>query len=267
MPDPTNTEIAAALDELGDLSELDGAIIHRIVAYRNAAKAVREAPVSVTALARQGRASELPGIGATIQEKVLALADDGAIPAAVKLRAKFPPGLIEITRLPGLGPKRARRLFDEHVQWYRMYGMSMRPVPKTWENFQEYWERKCSEELEINKATLDIFRIRIPKPWFVLMPTAVCCRSADYQAQATRVQLYNAVIVQPLTPQQVDAYLLSAGQQASGLREALQRKSALGAQALQVLPHHGREIGPLLGGRLGTSGLLRFRGTGHVRDL
>src|SRR5438128_719824 len=111
--DPTNAEIAAALDELGDLYELDGAIIHRIVAYRNAAKAVRDAPVSVTALARQGRATELPGIGATIQEKVLALADGGAIPAAVKLRAKFPPGLIEITRLPGLGPKRARRVFEE----------------------------------------------------------------------------------------------------------------------------------------------------------
>ncbi len=113
MAEPTNTEIAAALDELGDLYELDGAIIHRIVAYRNAAKAVRDAPVSVTALARQGRATELPGIGATIQEKVLALADDGVIPAAAKLRAKFPAGLLEITRLPGLGPKRARRLYDE----------------------------------------------------------------------------------------------------------------------------------------------------------
>ena len=113
MPDPTNTEIAAALDELGDLYELDGAVIHRIVAYRNAAKAVRDAPVSVTGLARQGRATELPGIGATIQEKVVALADDGVIPAAAKLRAKFPPGLLEITRLPGLGPKRARRLYEE----------------------------------------------------------------------------------------------------------------------------------------------------------
>jgi DNA polymerase (family 10) len=113
MAEPTNSEIAAALDELGDLYELDGAIIHRIVAYRNAAKAVRDAPVSVTALAREGRATELPGIGATIQEKVLALADDGAIPAAVRLRGKFPPGLLEITRLPGLGPKRARRLFEE----------------------------------------------------------------------------------------------------------------------------------------------------------
>src|SRR3984893_2919089 len=113
MLDPTNSEIAAALDELGDLVELDGAIVHRIVAYRNAAKAVREAPTSVVSLARQGRATELPGVGATIQEKVLALADDGTIPAAVKLRAKFPPGLVELTRLPGLGPKRARRLFDE----------------------------------------------------------------------------------------------------------------------------------------------------------
>ncbi len=113
MPDPTNTEIAAALDELGDLYELDGAIVHRVVAYRNAAKAVREAPVSVTALARENRATELPGIGQTIQEKVLALADEGAIPAALKLRAKFPPGLIDVTRVPGLGPKRARRLFEE----------------------------------------------------------------------------------------------------------------------------------------------------------
>ena len=46
----TNTQIAAAFDELGDLYELDGAIVHRVVAYRNAAKAVREAPVSVASL-------------------------------------------------------------------------------------------------------------------------------------------------------------------------------------------------------------------------
>src|SRR5437588_11481739 len=111
--DPTNAEIAAALDELGDRYELDAAIIHRIVAYRNAAKAVRDAAVSITALARERRATELPGIGPTIQEKVMALATDGVIPAAAKLRAKFPAGLIEMTRLPGLGPKRARRLFDE----------------------------------------------------------------------------------------------------------------------------------------------------------
>src|SRR2546430_1921767 len=81
---PTNTEIAGALDELADLSELDGAIIHRVVAYRNAAKTVREAPVSVLALARQGRATELPGTGQTIQEKGVALAIGEPLVAALR---------------------------------------------------------------------------------------------------------------------------------------------------------------------------------------
>jgi uncharacterized protein (DUF2236 family) len=71
----------------------------------------------------------------------------------------------------GLTEAEKRQLFDEHVQWYRMYGMSMRPVPATWDDFQEYWEAKCRDELEINQATVDIFSIRIPKPWFVAMPT------------------------------------------------------------------------------------------------
>jgi DNA polymerase (family 10) len=112
-PELSNTAIASALEELGDLYELDGAIVHRVLAYRGAAKSVRDASVSVAALALEGRASELPGIGATLQEKILALVRDGQIPAAEKLRAKFPPGLIAITRLPGLGPKRARLLHAE----------------------------------------------------------------------------------------------------------------------------------------------------------
>jgi DNA polymerase (family 10) len=112
-PELSNAAIASALEELGDLYELDGAIVHRVLAYRGAAKSVRDASVSVAALALEGRASELPGIGATLQEKILALVRDGQIPAAEKLRAKFPLGLIAITRLPGLGPKRARLLHAE----------------------------------------------------------------------------------------------------------------------------------------------------------
>jgi len=106
--DLSNAAIADALAELGDLYELDGAIVHRVLAYRTAAKAVREASVSVAGLAREG-----PGVGKTLQEKILALVQTGAIPAAEKLRAKFPPGVIAITRLPGLGAKRARLLHSE----------------------------------------------------------------------------------------------------------------------------------------------------------
>jgi len=111
--DPTNTEIAALFDELADLYELDGAIVHRVVAYRTAAKAVREAPRSVAALTRDGVVTSLPGIGKTLEEKLNALLGTGEIPSLTKLRGKFPAGLVAMTRLPGLGPKRARKLFDE----------------------------------------------------------------------------------------------------------------------------------------------------------
>ena len=113
MADPTNAQIAAALDELGDLYELDGAVSYRVIAYRNAAKAVRESSVSIIAMTREGRVTTVPGIGKTLEEKLRALDETGDIPALVKLRAKFPTGLIEVMHLPGFGPKRARKLFDE----------------------------------------------------------------------------------------------------------------------------------------------------------
>lgn len=59
----------------------------------------------------------------------------------------------------GLTEDEKRRLFHEHVQWYRMYGMSMRPVPSSWEDFQIYWNRMCREELENTwaaRAVLDL---------------------------------------------------------------------------------------------------------------
>lgn len=109
----TNAEIAAALEELGILYELDGAVKYRVLAYSTAGKAIRESPVSVAELSAQGRATEIPGVGKTLAEKIAALLETGEIPAAVKLKAKFPPTLIEVTRVPGVGPKTARRLFEE----------------------------------------------------------------------------------------------------------------------------------------------------------
>ncbi len=109
----TNAEIAAALEELGVLYELDGAVKYRVLAYSTAAKAIRESPVSVAELAAAGRATEVPGVGKTLAEKIDALLETGEIPAAVKLKAKFPPTLIEVTRVAGVGAKTARLLFEE----------------------------------------------------------------------------------------------------------------------------------------------------------
>jgi DNA polymerase (family X) len=113
VADLTNAQIAAAFEELADLYELDGAVQYRVVAYRNAARTVRDTSVSVAQLARDGRITELPGIGKTLEEKVLALDETGDIPTLVKLRAKIPVGLISVMHLPGFGPKRAKRLYDE----------------------------------------------------------------------------------------------------------------------------------------------------------
>lgn len=107
-----NGEIADALEELASLYELEGAVVHRVVAYRNAARAIREAGVSVAEMARRGRAQELPGVGRTIAEKIDALLEAGLIPAADGLKARIPPGLVEVTHIPGLGPKRARLLHE-----------------------------------------------------------------------------------------------------------------------------------------------------------
>jgi DNA polymerase (family 10) len=110
---PSNAEIAAALAELGTLYELDGAVRYRVNAYRDAARVIRDSPVSVAELAREGRAIELPGVGKTLQEKIVALVDTGSIPAADKLKQRFPASLVEVTLVPGIGARTARRLHDE----------------------------------------------------------------------------------------------------------------------------------------------------------
>src|SRR3954468_19820348 len=113
MATKSNAEIAAAFDELGDLYELAGAVSYRVIAYRTAAKAVRDASVSIMQLTREGKVTTVPGIGKTLEEKLRALDETGDIPSAVKLPAKFPSGLISIMHLPGFGAKRAKLLYDE----------------------------------------------------------------------------------------------------------------------------------------------------------
>ncbi|GEB53090.1 MULTISPECIES: oxygenase MpaB family protein [Streptomyces] len=87
---------------------------------------------------------------------------------------------------PGLDEAAKRRLFDEHVQWWRLYGMSMRPVPGSWEEFQRYWDRMAAEVLEDNRPTRDVLDMRrLPKPPALrLLPDAVWRAVRGRQARA-----------------------------------------------------------------------------------
>src|SRR5436189_1528113 len=108
-----NAEIAAALRELGVLYDLDGADRFRVNAYKEAARTVANSPISVEQLAGEGRLTELPGVGKTLADKIVTLIETGSIPSADKLKAKFPATLVEVTRVPGLGAKTAKRIYDE----------------------------------------------------------------------------------------------------------------------------------------------------------
>ena len=67
----------------------------------------------------------------------------------------------------GITEAEKRQLFDEHKQWYALYGMSMRPVPETWEDFQAYWDHMCRNVLEDNAATREVLALEnYGKPWF-----------------------------------------------------------------------------------------------------
>jgi DNA polymerase (family 10) len=109
----SNGEIAQLIDLLGDLYEIDGAVVYRVLAYRKAAVSMRETPESVWRLSEEGRLTQLDGIGDTIAAKVRELRETGTLASLEKLRAKMPESLVEIKRLPGVGAKTAKRIYDE----------------------------------------------------------------------------------------------------------------------------------------------------------
>ena len=109
----TNGEIARAFHLMADLLELDGAVRHRTMAYRRAAVRVAGEERSVAQLARAGRATDLADIGDTLAAKVRELVETGEIAALEKLAARVPRGLAAVARIGGIGPARARALWQE----------------------------------------------------------------------------------------------------------------------------------------------------------
>ena len=87
---PRNADVADALDELADVSEILGEQGFRVLAYRRAATRIRETGASVAELALQGSAKELPGIGATIESKIVEMTETGSMAALEKRRAEVP---------------------------------------------------------------------------------------------------------------------------------------------------------------------------------
>ena len=110
---PRNADVAAQLELLSDILELEGEAAYRLLAYRRAAALVREQSGLVAELALEGKAKELPGIGKTIEGKIVEIVNEGEIRALTKHKALVPPDVVKFTQLPGLGPKTARKIWQE----------------------------------------------------------------------------------------------------------------------------------------------------------
>lgn len=109
----TNAEIARILTEVGDMLEILGEVVYKAVAYRRVADAVARHPQDVSALFRRGAPPTIPGAGAAIGAKLAEISLTGRLEYHDALRAQVPAGLLDILRLPGIGPKTVRLVHDE----------------------------------------------------------------------------------------------------------------------------------------------------------
>ena len=112
-----NAEIARLLSDVADLLEISAGNPFKVRAYRNAARTVADHPDPIAELVSGGDfdLTDLPGIGDGIAKEIKALVETGTLPQRQQLVATLPPGLLELLRIPGLGPKRVK-LFHEQLK-------------------------------------------------------------------------------------------------------------------------------------------------------
>ncbi len=118
MAEPTplnNSQIADLFEQLADLLEFQNENPFRVRAYRNAARAIRDYPGSIAAIARENpkELEKIPGIGAHVAQKCGVIVQTGRLPQLDELRQQVPASVLDLLRIPGMGPKKASVLYRE----------------------------------------------------------------------------------------------------------------------------------------------------------
>ncbi|MFL5757218.1 MAG: helix-hairpin-helix domain-containing protein, partial [Chloroflexota bacterium] len=113
----TNGEVSRIFHEIGDILEVKGELVFKTVAYHRAADAIARAPFEVApAYLAAAEANEapppIPGVGAAIRDKLTELARTGRLAYHERLRAEIPPSLVELLKVPGVGPRTVRLVYE-----------------------------------------------------------------------------------------------------------------------------------------------------------
>jgi DNA polymerase (family 10) len=105
--------VAAILDEIAVLLELQGENAFRCNAYRNGARAIEQLEEDLGKVVREDRLTSVAGIGETLRDKITTLVTTGSLPFYENLKSKVPPGLLQMLKIQGLGPKKVKALHDQ----------------------------------------------------------------------------------------------------------------------------------------------------------
>ncbi len=108
----TNSEMARVFNEIGDMLEILGEVVYKAVAYRRVADAVERYPDDVAVLFGRGEPPKLPGAGTALTAKLAELAETGKLTYHDRLRAQVPDGVLDMLRVPGVGPKTVRLVHE-----------------------------------------------------------------------------------------------------------------------------------------------------------
>ena len=107
-----NADVAAMLNRVADLLEIKGENFFKIRAYREAVRQLDNLTTEVEELIKEGRLKEIPGIGEAMEKKIVEFVTSGQLEFLTRLESEVPPALLELTRVPGLGPRTAKDIYD-----------------------------------------------------------------------------------------------------------------------------------------------------------
>ena len=108
-----NDAVAVLLHEIGDMLDILGEDRFRVVSYHRAARAVEGLTADIEELVREGALGDIPGVGPAIAEKITEYVTTGRIGYREELKARFPPGVLELLRVRGIGPKKVQILWQQ----------------------------------------------------------------------------------------------------------------------------------------------------------
>lgn len=109
----TNREIADLFETVADMLQIKGEVIHRVLAYRNAGASIRDLPRDLRAIAAEGTLTDIPNIGDTLAAKINEMLETGQLQFYEKLAKEIPPALVQVLRINGVGPKKAKLFWQE----------------------------------------------------------------------------------------------------------------------------------------------------------